>query len=69
MPAPLGANVPSIPEGFQQSVVGGITYYYFGGAFFVRNGNGYEVVQAPAGAVIYNLPVGSSTVQIGDYIM
>lgn len=67
VPAPPGAYVPSIPEGYQQLAVGGQTYYYFGGAFFVLNGNQYEVVQAPAGAVVYNLPQGASTVQVDDY--
>ena len=67
VPAPPGAYVPSIPEGYQQLAVGGQTYYYFGGAFFVLNGNQYEVVQAPAGAVVYNLPQGATTLQIDDY--
>lgn len=67
VPAPPGAYIPSIPEGYQTLAVGGQTYYYFGGAFFVLNGNQYEVVQAPAGAVVYNLPQGASTVQVDDY--
>ncbi len=67
VPAPPGAYVPSIPEGFQQLSVGGQVYYYFGGAFYVQNGNNYEVVQAPAGGVVYNLPQGASEVQIDSY--
>jgi Family of unknown function (DUF6515) len=67
VPAPPGAYVQSIPEGYQQVQVGGENYYYFGGAFFVLNGNNYEVVQAPAGAVVYNLPQGASTVQVDNY--
>ncbi len=67
VPAPPGAYVPSLPEGYQQVAVGGQNYYYFGGAFFVLNGNQYEVVQAPAGAVVYNLPQGASPVQVDSY--
>lgn len=67
IPAPPGAYVPSLPEGYQQVAVGGQSYYYFGGAFFVLNGNQYEVVQAPAGAVVYNLPQGASPVQMDSY--
>lgn len=67
VPAPYGAYVPSIPDGYQQLAVGGQTYYYFGGAFFVLNGNSYEVVQAPAGAVVYNLPQGALNVQVDSY--
>ena len=67
VPAPPGAYVPSIPEGYQTATVGGQTYYYFGGAFFVLNGDQYEVVQAPAGAVVYNLPQGASAIQIDDF--
>ena len=67
VPAPPGAYVPSIPEGFQQLSVGGQAYYYFGGAFYVLNGNQYEVVQAPAGGVVYNLPQGAVVTQIDSY--
>src|SRR5665213_597484 len=67
VPAPSGAFVPSIPDGFQQLSVGGQDYYYFGGAFFIQNGNNYEVVPAPAGGVVYNLPQGSSVVQVDSY--
>lgn len=67
VPAPPGAYVPSLPEGFQQLSVGGQDYYYFGGAFYILNGNQYEVVQAPAGGVVYNLPQGASQVQIDNY--
>jgi Family of unknown function (DUF6515) len=67
IPAPPGAYVPTIPQGYQQVAVGGQTYYYFGGAFFIYDGTNYEVVAPPAGAVVYNLPVGATSVQIDNY--
>ncbi len=67
VPAPPGAAVPSLPQGYQQVAVGGQSYYYFGGAFFVLNGNQYEVVQAPPGAVVYSLPQGAMPVQVDSY--
>jgi len=68
VPAPYGAYVPSIPQGYQQVSVGGQSYYYYGGAFFVLNGNNYEVVQAPSGAVVYNLPEGATQEQVDNYM-
>lgn len=68
VPPPMGAYIPSIPEGFQQVMVGGINYYYFGGAFYIQDGGGnYQVVASPAGAVIYNLPEGATTEQVDNY--
>jgi len=67
VPPPMGAYVPSIPDGFQQVMVGDQTYFYFGGAFFIQNGGNYQVVAAPAGAVIYNLPEGATTQQVDSY--
>ena len=45
-------------------MVGNDTYYYFAGAFYIYTGQGYQVVQAPAGAVITQLPVGAVEQQI-----
>lgn len=60
VPAPIGAVVSSLPEGYETTMVGNDYYYYFGGAFYINNGQGYEVVPAPFGAVITQLPVGAA---------
>ncbi len=51
-------------------MVGDDTFYYFGGAFYNNNGQGYQVVQAPADAVISQLPVGAIEQQVnGENLM
>ncbi|HMI59425.1 MAG TPA: DUF6515 family protein, partial [Puia sp.] len=64
VPAPVGAVVSSLPEGFETTMVGNDYYYYFGGAFYINSGQGYQVVPAPFGAVITQLPVGALEQQI-----
>jgi hypothetical protein len=60
---PIGAIVPSLPSGTITTDVDDVTYWYYGGTFFVpAPGGGYKVVPAPAGAVVYNLPDGATTV-------
>jgi hypothetical protein len=59
VPPPIGAIVPNLPQGYETTMVGNDTFYYYGGAFYVDNGQGYQVVAAPPGAVITQLPVGA----------
>ncbi|HWB94109.1 MAG TPA: DUF6515 family protein [Puia sp.] len=66
VPPPVGAVVPSLPDGYETTMVGDDTYYYFGGAFYVQTDQGFEVVAAPPGAVITQLPVGAVDQQIND---
>jgi hypothetical protein len=46
--------------------VGDDTYYYWGGVFYLAVQNGYQVVQAPAGAIVYNLPEGCTRIKAGN---
>ncbi|MEJ0082544.1 MAG: DUF6515 family protein [Puia sp.] len=57
--APLGAMVSALPPGYETTMVGNDYYYYYGGAFYINTGNGYQVVQAPYGAVITQIPDGA----------
>ncbi|MBN2299114.1 MAG: hypothetical protein JXM72_10995, partial [Deltaproteobacteria bacterium] len=41
------------------------TYFFLDGIFYRSGLNGYIAVQAPLGAVIASLPIGSSTVVVG----
>lgn len=64
VPPPVGAVVPSLPDGYETTMVGNDTYYYFGGAFYVQTDQGFQVVAAPPGAVITQLPVGAVDQQV-----
>jgi hypothetical protein len=64
VPAPIGAVVGSLPDGYETTMVGNDTFYYFGGAFYVATDQGYQVVAAPPGAVITQLPTGAVDQQI-----
>ena len=44
VPPPVGAVVPSLPDGYETTMVGNDTYYYFGGAFYMQTDQGFEVV-------------------------
>jgi hypothetical protein len=63
--APIGADVASLPPGYETPVVDGVTYYYFAGVFYALTGQGYQVIAAPPGAVIYQLPDGAADQQAG----
>ena len=65
VPAPVGAVVYSLPSGYTTVSVGGYNYYYYGGVFYIDNGNGsFEVVAPPSGAIVYELPAGAQEVII-----
>ena len=58
--APIGAKVPSLPDGNEKTTVSGKDYWYYGGVFYVKDSDGkYVVVQGPVGAVVQNLPDGA----------
>ena len=58
----MAAVVPSLPQDAVSQQVGDDTYYYFGGVFYIQVENGYQVVKAPPGAIVHNLPDGATTV-------
>jgi hypothetical protein len=41
-------------------------YHYDEGNYYVKTDKGYEVVQAPVGATVNNIPEGADQVQVGD---
>ena len=41
-------------------------FYYYAGTFYIRNNGTYIVVEAPAGAVVYDLPEGVTELRAGD---
>lgn len=59
VPAPQGAAVNELPNGYATVNVNGGTYYYYAGTFYLNGDNGFEVVPAPPGAVVYDLPEGA----------
>ena len=64
--APVGATVSKLPKDTEKIVVEGETYYYFGGTFYVKEGNEYKVVPPMAGTVVDKLPEGGKEVRIGE---
>ena len=64
VPAPVGALVSSLPDGYVRLAVSGTTYYYYGGAFYISSSGKYKVVTAPAGAVVTHLPEGTEEVTL-----
>lgn len=68
IPAPIGANVSTLPKGFTTVNVEGDLYYYYAGTFYVPGTNRYEIVPAPPGAVVFDLPEGAKEVRINDTV-
>ena len=66
--APIGANIPSLPDDTQDVTVGSTTYYYYQGTFYTQNDSGFSVVQAPAGATVSYVPQGYTTQTVNGTI-
>lgn len=66
IPAPEGATIGSLPDGYTTVPLGNETFYYFAGTFYDRTANGYTVIDAPAGAIVYDLPEGCTELKIGN---
>jgi len=69
VPAPIGAKVPSLPDGYETAKAGSTAYYYYGGVFYTKDTDGkYVVVQGPVGAVVANLPDGAKEEYYSDVL-
>jgi len=68
--APIGATVPTLPDGSVDMKVKDKTYYYYAGTFYFPDTDGehYVVVQAPVGAIIPYLPDGYQKESHGDIL-
>lgn len=68
--APIGATVPTVPEGCVEVPVGDNDYYFYAGVFYYPDeaGENYTVVQPPVGAVIPYLPDGYKKEYHGDIL-
>jgi len=58
-----GYTVTEIPRGDTTVEIGGFTYHYDQGVFWLRQGATYIVVTAPVGAVVDRLPRGATRIQ------
>lgn len=66
---PVGAAIPQLPDGAIQIVVGGQTYFYVGGAFYLQQPDGtFAIVPPPMGAVVPELPPGASQVSLNGTV-
>jgi len=66
--APIGANIPDLPDDTQDVIVGGTTYYYYQGTFYTQDSSGYSVVKAPPGAMVSYVPEGYTTTTVSGTI-
>jgi hypothetical protein len=66
--APIGANIPELPDDTQDVVVGSNTYYYYQGTFYTQDDKGFTVATAPAGATVSYVPQGYTTQTINGTI-
>ena len=62
---PIGHRVRYLPKLHVSVVVGGFSYFYFGGVFYQPFGSSYIVVGAPIGALVSTLPAGFIAFSIG----
>jgi len=62
---PIGHRLWWTPRWEAALVIGGLSYYYFEGAFYRPWGIGYVTVAAPIGAFVRVLPAGCSVVYVG----
>lgn len=62
--------VPAVAADTVPVRVGDDTYYYYAGKFYtpVQEQTGYQLVKAPAGAYVYDLPPGCTQVHAGSVV-
>jgi len=64
----IGVHISILPPGYWSFNFGGYPYYYYGGAYYrpIPHTRNYEVVDAPLGASVPELPEGAQVVVIND---
>lgn len=61
-----GHRVKRIHRDAFHFMLGGLAYHYFSGVYYRPYHDGYRVVRAPIGAVVYTLPYGYTTVYLNN---
>ena len=64
---PHGYRLRHLPHGYVRILIGGFPYFYFSGVFYRHYHDGYIVVGAPIGAVVYDLPIGFIAFTLGAF--
>ena len=64
--APIGMGIKVLPPRYKRFILGKRTYFYYYGTFYQKTvgANEFEVIEAPAGAVVDAIPEGYETVVI-----
>lgn len=62
----IGAVVKTVPSTRVVVVVGGSSYFYADGIYYVQGPSGFVVVASPVGAVVATVPAGSVTIVSGS---
>ena len=65
---PRGYRLRHLPRGFIRIVIGSLPYFYYSGVYYRDHLDGYIVVGAPIGALVYELPIGFITFGIGNFV-
>jgi hypothetical protein len=66
---PVGASIPSLPDGSVEVAAGGQMYYYAGGAFYVQQADGtYAIAPTPIGVTVPELPPGVVEVSVNGKV-
>ncbi|MDP4265827.1 MAG: DUF6515 family protein [Bacteroidota bacterium] len=65
---PFGLRISILPGGFRRIVIGGGIFFYSMGVYYsqVPGTTSYEVVKAPVGAIIYDLPPEAEQIMIDN---
>ncbi len=58
--------MPDIPKEAEEVKVNETNNYYYAGAFYEQNADGYIVVPATAGTIVPNLPEGGEEIKVGE---
>ncbi|WP_459212381.1 DUF6515 family protein [Aquimarina rhabdastrellae] len=63
---PIGIRINVLPVGYTSVIIGGSTYYYYQGIYYISipDTNEYERVEAPQEALVYILPEDTEEVVI-----
>ena len=65
-PVGIGKPIRTLPHGYTRVYVGGYSYYYYGGSYYVADSAGYLPVEPPEDAIVYEVPEGFFKVSINN---
>ena len=67
-PAPVGAVVTTIPQGYQPVIIDGVTYYTINGVTYMYTPSGFQVVPPPKPLVIQTTTAGQGAPPVSAFV-